>query len=110
MSQFDIEVKLGLRDKHEDSTIAEAIKEVLKHLSILDYENLDVKVDDGIVTLDGTLKWNYQRQAAEEYVRNVSGVRSVNNNIELSDEPCDSKIIIERINAAFHRYATLDAG
>lgn len=106
---IDLEVTLGVKSKQDDSTIAKAIKEAFRHLSILDYENLDVKVDDGIVTLSGTLRWEYQRKAAEEYVRNVSGVGSINNNIELSEEPCDAESVIEKINAAFHRYATLDA-
>lgn len=104
-----IDLEVMTTDKHDDSEIAAAIKEAFKHLSILDYEVLDVRVDDGFVTLDGVLRWNYQRQAAEEYVRNVTGVRGITNNIVLTDQPCNAKTIIEQINAAFHRNATLDA-
>jgi osmotically-inducible protein OsmY len=106
---MDIEVRAASRFKKSDSDIAKSIKESLKHLSIVDMEDIDVKVDDGYVVLTGTMKWNYQRQVAEEYVRNVRGVRGVNNLIELSDEPCDPKTIAENINAAFHRHAALDA-
>jgi osmotically-inducible protein OsmY len=105
----DIAVTLGVKHRHDDTAIANAIKEAFKHLSVLDYEDLDVTVDEGVVTLEGTLRWDHQRQAAEEYVRNVTGVRSVNNNIELSDEPCDARTVTEKINSAFHRHATLDA-
>jgi osmotically-inducible protein OsmY len=106
---MDIEIRIGSGLKKSDSDIAKSIKDSLKHLSIVDMEDIDVKVDDGYVVLTGTMKWNYQRQVAEEYVRNVSGVRGVNNLVELSDEPCNPKTITENINAAFHRHATLDA-
>jgi osmotically-inducible protein OsmY len=106
---IDIEVKIGSNKKRSDSEIAKHAKEALNHLSIIDTESIDVKVDDGWVTLEGTVRWNYQRSAAEEYVRNLKGVRGVNNLMELSEEPCDPKTIIEKINASFHRHATLDA-
>lgn len=106
---MDVEVRIGGKKKRSDGDIAGAIKESLKHLSVLDAEALDVSVDDGFVTLEGTLRWNYQRQAAETYVRSVAGVRGVNNYIALRDGPCDPLTIMEDINAAFHRHATLDA-
>jgi osmotically-inducible protein OsmY len=85
------------------------VKETLKRLSIIDMEALDVKVDEGWVTLEGTVRWNYQRSAAEEYVRNLDGVRGISNYVQLTEEPCDPKTISEMINSAFHRHATLDA-
>lgn len=105
----DVEVKPGTREKRDDTAIAKAIKDALTHLSILDYDAVDIQVEDGIVTMEGTLRWNYQRDAAEAYVKNVKGVVSVNNNIKLIDVPCDAKTVSEEINAAFHRHATLDA-
>lgn len=105
----DLEVLLGEKQKTDDTSIAKAIKELLKYMSIVDRDALSVKVDDGIVTLYGTVRWNYQRETVEEYIRNIAGVRAVYNNIELSEGLCDSKTIVEKINAAFHRHATIDA-
>lgn len=105
----DIDVKIGVSNKRSDSDIAKHAKDALSHLSMLDTEALDVKVDEGWVTLEGTVRWNYQRTAAEEYVRNLEGVRGISNHIQLAEEPCDAKTITEKINAAFHRHATLDA-
>ncbi len=105
----DLEVTLGVKNRLDDTAIAEAIRAALGHLSNVNSESVDVKVDDGVVTLDGTLKWHYQRQAVEDYIKNVNGVRHVNNNIQLSDEPCDARSVREQISAAFHRNATLDA-
>jgi osmotically-inducible protein OsmY len=106
---IDIEVVIGVKQKTDDTIIAKAIKETLNHLAIINDDALHVKVDDGIVSLNGTLPWHYQREAVEEYIRNVAGVKAVYNNIELSERLCDGKTIAERINAAFHRHATLDA-
>lgn len=105
----DIDVKLGMAKKRSDSEIAKHAKDALARLSILDTEALDVKVDEGWVTLEGTVRWNYQRAAAEEYIRGLDGVKGINNSIQLTDEPCDARTITEKINATFHRHATLDA-
>ncbi|MFZ6013865.1 MAG: BON domain-containing protein [Bacteroidota bacterium] len=105
----DIEVTLGTGKKWSDSDVAAHVKEALGHLSMIDTESIDVRVEAGWVTIDGTVRWNYQRKAAEAYIHNLEGVRGVSNHIELSDEPCDPKTIVEKINAAFHRHATLDA-
>ena len=107
---MDVEVQLGSHLKKHDSDIASAIKESFRHLSMIDEEAIDVRVDNGYVTLEGTLNWNYQRQAAEAYVRNVDGVTGINNLIQLKNEPCDERSVIEKIHAAFHRHAAADAG
>lgn len=105
----DIDVQIGEPRKNSDTDIAQHVKEALKRLSVIDLEKLDVKVDDGWVTLEGSIRWNYQRSAAEEYVRNLDGVRGISNYIQLTEEPCDPETLSEKINAAFHRHASLDA-
>jgi osmotically-inducible protein OsmY len=105
----DVVVVTGVRRKRSDTEIAAHAKEALRHLSVIDTESLDVKVDDGWITIEGTVRWNYQREAAESYVRNLEGVRGVTNYLQLMDQPCDPKTVVEKINSAFHRHATLDA-
>lgn len=105
----DIEVKLGARARKSDSEVAAHIKEAMSRLSVIDKELLDVKVDNGWVTLEGMVRWNYQRVAAEEYVRNLDGVTGITNTIKIKDEPYDVRGITDRINEAFHRYAAIDA-
>lgn len=105
----DLEVLLGTKQKTDDSSIAKAIKSLLNNLSGVNKDALSVKVDDGVITLKGTLPWHYQRQTVEDYIRNIAGVRAVYNNIELSEAVCDVKTIAEKINAAFHRHAAMDA-
>jgi osmotically-inducible protein OsmY len=67
-----------------------------------------VKVSRGCVTLTGEVEWDYQRRAAEEAVRRLAGVVSLNNQITLRPgaRPADLK---RRIEAALQRNAELDA-
>lgn len=46
-------------------------------------ENLQVTVQNGQVTLEGELDWNYQRDVVEAAVRSVRGVTQVTNLIQV---------------------------
>jgi osmotically-inducible protein OsmY len=61
-------------------------------------DKIKVKVENGWVTLDGELEWNYQKDAAKKSVNNVLGVQGVTNNILIKSESNDSieKTDIER--------------
>lgn len=71
-------------------------------------ERIQVTVRDGIVALNGTVDWFYQREAAEHAVRYLKGVRDVRNYIAVN--PRVSLHDIDRhIAAALHRAAAIDA-
>jgi len=65
-------------------------------------------VESGWVTLDGNVNWQYQRSAAEDAVRGLTGVTGVSNTIavESTVSPTDIK---SKIDAALKRNAILDA-
>lgn len=65
-------------------------------------------VRDGLLTLDGTVDWNFQRRAAARAVEYIAGVRTVNNNIELK-HVTSAHDVHERIATAMRRAADLDA-
>jgi osmotically-inducible protein OsmY len=67
-----------------------------------------VRVEDGWVTLEGQLDWEYERQAAASAVRYLSGVRGVTN-LTLVKPKVATQQIKERIVGAFRRSADLDA-
>ncbi len=69
---------------------------------------LNVLVDRGYVTLEGTVEWQYQREAAEYAVRRVRGVLGVRNSITL-EPTCSTSDIKRRIEDAFRRSAAIDA-
>jgi osmotically-inducible protein OsmY len=67
-----------------------------------------VFVDNGRVTLEGTVNWNYQRQSADRSVRYMAGVRDVNNHIVV--RPVAERVAVKsQIQAALIRNARLDA-
>ena len=80
----------------------------LKWHSAVDEEKLKIKVENGVVTLDGEVEWEFQRTSARNAVSNLLGVRNVISNIVL--KPKLTAIDIKaKISSAFHRTATIDA-
>lgn len=74
-------------------------------------ETVDVRVEDGVVTLTGTTGWQDQREEAEIVAGNIVGALDLVNEIELTAParpgPGDVK---GRIARSFRRNAALDAG
>ena len=67
-----------------------------------------VTVEDGLLTLEGTVEWNFQREAAERVVQRIRGVKAVANLIEVA--PAASTADIQkRIEEALRRSAEVDA-
>lgn len=67
----------------DDAALATAIKTEITADTDIAANNIDVDVNDGVVTLSGVVKSEMARQEAERIARNHSGVRSVVNQIEV---------------------------
>ena len=67
-----------------DEAIEHAARDALQWDSEVPHERLDVVVEDGWVTLQGSVDWLYQRTAAERGVRELDGVRGVTNRIQVA--------------------------
>ncbi len=78
---IDMDVTLQTGDKRNDSDIARAVINALQWTSTVPGQTIQVAVENGMVTLTGTVDWNYQREAAANSVRILSGVRGVFNQI-----------------------------
>ncbi|MGN6193865.1 MAG: BON domain-containing protein [Ginsengibacter sp.] len=104
----DIQVGVSPYFKKTDAEIAQEVVKVLKlHTSIPD-DKIKVKVEDGIVTLEGEVEWHYQRVAANQAIQNYAGIVNVWNFIKIQPKVICSNIK-EKITAAFERSAKLDA-
>jgi osmotically-inducible protein OsmY len=104
----DIKVEPEGSLKQSDKDIATAAIAALKW----DYEVPDGKVkvvvNDGWITLDGTVDWQFQRDAADRCVRYLLGVVGVTNKISI--KPSAKWIDVKtKIEDAFRRNADLDA-
>ncbi|BBO32284.1 BON domain-containing protein [Lacipirellula parvula] len=107
----DLEVRLPGASERNDPEIAAAALNALKWSTSVPNDKVQVTVRDGWVTLDGALDWQYQRQAAQEAVCCLIGVKGVTNNTtiesKLKPKAADVK---SKIEAAFKRKAEIDAG
>lgn len=105
----DVEVKVKGFSAKTDTEIAEAVKNALKWNSAVNDDQVEVKVDNGWVYLDGKVDWEFQKVSAENSVADLLGVKGVTNRVSIKSVYIDIKDINKRIAEAFHRSATIDA-
>lgn len=103
----DIKVNILGTDKKSDSEIAETAADVLKWNSSILEEQIKIKAENGWLTLDGEVEWEFIKTSAEKALENLVGVRGITNNIKITSniDPIDIK---RKIMHAFHRSATID--
>lgn len=102
----DITVKLT--STRTDPEIArDAVHEIESHIS-LPSDKIKVTVKNGLVTLEGTVNWQFQKSLAESSIRSLRGVIGVINNIQLRPDVSPTKVK-EKIEEALKRSAELDA-
>lgn len=105
----DIQIGVSPVYRKTDTEIAEAVFNALKWHSAVPEEKVKIKVEDGIVTLEGEVEWEYQRMNARTAIQNLSGVRSVTNLITIKPN-LNPFELEQKITEAFRRNATIDAG
>ncbi len=103
----DIEVRL-LSSVPTDPEIARAAVAALKLEVPTVWEQVKATVKQGSVSLDGTVEWEYQRDAAERAMRRLHGVTGVNNCITIKPA-VPAQNVKNRIEDAFRRMAQVDA-
>jgi hypothetical protein len=70
--------------RRSDERIREDIAEYLTEDPYIDASNMEVEVQDGEVTLSGTVPDRWSRRSAEDLAECVSGVRHVQNNLRIA--------------------------
>lgn len=105
----DVQIKLTPVGKLTDTDLAESIKNVLRWNSAVNHDQIDVKVDNGWVYLDGKADWEFERQSAQRSVENLIGVVGVSNNITIKPRAINVKELKNDIAKAFHRSASVDS-
>ena len=102
-----IEIKYDSFSKKDDSDVAKEIINAFKWNWEIPDEKVKVKVEDGWVTLDGVVEWNYQKVAAKKAVTGLLGVFGVTDSVIVKSEIKDS---IEKrdIEKAIERNSSID--
>lgn len=104
----DIEVKLADSPHRTDGDIAVAAVNQLEWATTLPKGTIEVTVREGRITLEGEVEWWYQKNAAEQAVQLVAGVKAVSNLITIKPKAATTEVKAA-IRAAFERHALLDA-
>jgi osmotically-inducible protein OsmY len=84
-----IEIKFDNIWSKGDNEIAAEILTAFKWNWEVPNDKIKIKVENGWVTLSGTLPWNFQKDAAKKSVHNIIGVRGITNVIEIKSETHD---------------------
>jgi osmotically-inducible protein OsmY len=104
----ELEVGLLPADRRTDEEIARSVANALTWNASVPPDRVKAQVSQGWVTLEGTVEWQYQRDAAERAVRYLRGVKGVINKIIV--HPAVSAAVVKaEIEAALKRSAELDA-
>jgi osmotically-inducible protein OsmY len=103
----DLKVKVLADHKRTDSDIASAIQHALTW-DVFVPKGVTANVQEGWVTIQGQVMWNYQRDAAERAVRYLTGVTGVTNSVTLKPQTSAAQVK-EKIQSALQRQATTDA-
>jgi osmotically-inducible protein OsmY len=104
----DLEVGLLPADRRTDEEIARSVANALAWNASIPLDSIKAQVSQGWVTLEGTVEWHYQKQAAERAVRSQRGVKGVTNKIIVTPV-VTAAVVKAEIEAALKRSAELDA-
>jgi osmotically-inducible protein OsmY len=104
----EIDVRLPSDKKHADDEIAARAADILKWQVGLPAEAIRVKVENGVITLSGTVEWQFQKQDAAAAVHKLTGIVYVSNQIQVASRVC-KEAVKDSIERALERSAELEA-
>lgn len=105
----DIEIRLGMDGRRNDTEIAQAALNALKWNTNVPDERIKLKVENGWVNMEGDVDWQFQKSTAENAISNISGVRGIRNLITITPKVNISGVE-NRIKNALQRSAAIEAG
>jgi osmotically-inducible protein OsmY len=104
----EIEVRLLGSNKTADDEIAKRALNMIKWNTAIPMDVVQVKVQNGWVTLTGDVEWQYQKNAASDAVKGLAGVFGVTNNIDVKPH-ASAFDVKKRIEDALKRNAEVEA-
>ena len=104
----ELEVKLDGKNLKSDTHLAQASIDALRWCTAVPDERITVSVENGWVTLEGDVEWQFQKDEARKEIEDLAGVKGITNRITIKPllKPVDVK---DKIQKAFQRSATVDA-
>ena len=100
-----IEVRVPGSYHRDDQDIAKAIIDQFRWHAQVPDGLVKASVENGWVELTGDVEWDYQRSAAENAIRGLTGVRGITNKIAIKAKVIQPSEIKEKIEEALTRAA-----
>jgi osmotically-inducible protein OsmY len=104
----DLEVHLASDYSRTDTDIARAAVDALRWNVNVPTDRVKVTVENGFVTLQGDVDYKFQKEAAADGVRHLTGVTGLSNQIDVKPS-ASAGAIKDQIEKAFKRSAEFDA-
>ncbi len=104
-----IEVKAAGAKARSDVDLAQMARHVMAWDVLVPYEKITLTVDDGWITLEGSVEAWAQRDETERAIQHLAGVRGVTNLISVVAPPIESQDIRLAIQDALWRRARREA-
>ena len=104
----EIEVRPFGANPNADDEIAKRAVNTINWNTAVPKDAVKVKVQKGWVTLSGSVEWQFQKVAAQEAVKGLSGVLGIANTIEVKPH-VSTFDVKKRIEDALKRNAEIDA-
>ena len=104
----EVTVRIPSASERTDDEIAQAGVQALRWHAAVPDDLIKLVVENGWVTLEGTVDWQYQKDAALQAIRNLLGVRGVIDRVSVAPR-VKPAVVKDKIYAALVRNAEVDA-
>lgn len=105
----EIEVRPPEAHLHSDAELSRRAAAVLSWSAQLPPGRVQAAVRDGVVTLTGEVGWQFQKNLAEDQVRELAGVVAIRNQISMRPAAEAAEEVHAKIIRALARHTDLDA-
>lgn len=105
---IEMPVKLASDYTRTDADIAMAVERAIEWNVLVPEDKIHPMVENGWVTLNGEVEWDYQRRAAENAVRDLLGVTGVTNRVVVKPK-FTAADVEKKIQEALERQAGREA-
>ena len=104
----EITVQLSHDGKRTDQELAQAAVNALRWNSAIPDQNITVEVENGWLSLDGHLDWQFQKEAATNAVKDIIGLKGISNLINIKPR-VNIPVVRDTIKKALERSADVEA-
>jgi osmotically-inducible protein OsmY len=103
VAEVIVHVDVVTAQSFTDAELALAVQNALRWAAYLPADTVHARVENGWVTLSGSVQWGFQRQNAEGAVRYMKGVKGLSNGITVANRAAPAGDIKANITAALTR-------